>query len=77
MIDGIVDAKSVAAQDPHTVRVTLKTPFQPFLHVLPWLAVVNSKLVEAHKAATTGRRRCRPIPRIRQFKLRRAETGNL
>ena len=41
---------SVTAVDPHTVKFTLSGPYAPFLGALVRLAVVDSKLVLAHKA---------------------------
>ena len=78
MVMGLIDDKSVVAQDPRTVQITLKTPFAAFLQVLPWLAVVNAKLVEAHKASDDGQAWLLANPASSgSFKLRRAETGNL
>jgi len=78
MVAGLIDDKSVVAEDPHTVQITLKKPFAPFLHVLPWQAIVNSKLVEEHKANDDGQAWLMGNPAASgSFKLRRAEAGNL
>ncbi len=78
MVAGLIDHKSVVAQDPHTVQITLKTPFAPFLQVLPWLSVINAKLVEEHKGSDDGQTWLLANPAASgSFRLRRAETGNL
>jgi peptide/nickel transport system substrate-binding protein len=54
MIAGIVGPEGIATPDATTVVFTLSKPFAAFLQVLPWLAVVNSKLVDAYKGADDG-----------------------
>lgn len=54
MVSGILDQDSVKATGEMTVTMTLKKPFAPLLSVLPWMFVVNSKLVEANKGTDDG-----------------------
>ncbi|MEM5461535.1 ABC transporter substrate-binding protein [Paraburkholderia phytofirmans] len=78
MIAGIVEPKGVEAVDERTVRFTLKKSFAPFLHVLPWLFVVNPRLVEANKGNDDGQTFLRStIAGSGPFRLRRAEPSNL
>ncbi|CDZ63451.1 ABC transporter substrate-binding protein [Neorhizobium galegae] len=54
MVSGILDQNSVKATGEMTVTMTLKKPFAPLLSVLPWMFIVNSKVVEANKGNDDG-----------------------
>ena len=54
LFKGIIDENSVVAVDNHTVKFVLLKPFAPFLDVIPWLFVVNSKLVKANEGDDYG-----------------------
>jgi len=54
MIRGVVGDDSVATPDAQTVVITLDKPFAAFPQVLPWLTVVNSKLIEANLGEDDG-----------------------
>lgn len=48
MFVNILNEESTQAIDDHTVQFNLTTPFAPLPLVLPWLFVVNEKLVREH-----------------------------
>jgi len=78
MIAGTVDENSVQAVDPQTVRIKLVKPFAAFLQVLPWVWVVNPKLVEANKGSDDGQTYLRSnLAASGAFTVKRAEPGNL
>jgi peptide/nickel transport system substrate-binding protein len=78
MVAGIVDPAGIEAVDATTVRIGLLQPFVPFLSVLPWVWVVNPKLVEANKGADDGQNWLRTnIAGSGAFNISRAEAGNL
>jgi peptide/nickel transport system substrate-binding protein len=78
MVAGIIDQNSVSAVDPLTVKIKLVKPFVAFVHVLPWLWVVNPKEVEANKGADDGQTWLRSnVAGSGAFRIRRAEPGNL
>jgi peptide/nickel transport system substrate-binding protein len=78
MIAGIVEPGNVQAVDANTVRIKLSKQFAPFLQVLPWVAIVNPKLVEENKGADDGQTYLRStIAGSGPFRIRRAEAGNL
>ena len=54
MVSGILEADSVKATGEMTVTMSLKQPFAPLLSVLPWMFVVNSKVVEANLGSDDG-----------------------
>ncbi|MCD6590864.1 MAG: ABC transporter substrate-binding protein [Candidatus Aenigmarchaeota archaeon] len=54
LFKGIIDENSVVAVDNYTVKFVLSKPFAPFLDIIPWLFVVNSKLVKAHEGNDYG-----------------------
>lgn len=76
MIAGIVD--KVEPQDMHKVSIKLNKPFAPFIAVLPWIRIVNSKLVEANKGSDDGQTFLRAeTAGSGPFRLTRVEPGNL
>ncbi len=78
MVSGIIDQNSVSAVDPQTVKIKLVKPFVAFVHVLPWLWVVNPKEVEANKGADDGQTWLRSnVAGSGAFRIKRAEPGNL
>lgn len=78
MLAGVLDKDSVKAVDAHTVRMTLVNPFAAFLQVLPWMWVVNHKIVEANKGSDDGQTFLRKnLASSGKFRLRRVEPGNL
>jgi peptide/nickel transport system substrate-binding protein len=78
MVSGALDASSVSVVDPQTVRMHLVAPFAPFLDVLPWIWIVNPKLVEQNKGEDDGQSFLRNAAAgSGAFRLRRVETGNL
>ncbi len=78
MVAGVLDVGSVTVVDPRTVRMRLIAPFAPFLQVLPWIWVVNPKIVEANKGGDDGQSFLRNAAAgSGAFRLKRVETGNL
>lgn len=78
MIAGILDVGSVQAVDAATVKIVLAKPFGALLQVLPWIFIVNPKLVEANKGSDDGQSYLRnTIAGSGPFRVRRAEPGNL
>ncbi len=78
MIAGIVDETSVTVVDATTVKIKLAKPFVAFPHVLPWLWIVNPKLVEDNKGTDDGQTWLKTnIAGSGAFMLKRAEPGNL
>jgi peptide/nickel transport system substrate-binding protein len=78
MVSGVLDASSVSVVDPATVKMRLVAPFAPFLEVLPWIWVVNPKIVEANKGSDDGQSFLRNAAAgSGAFRLKRVETGNL
>lgn len=78
MVAGILDETSVKASGDMTVTMTLKKPFSPLLSVLPWMFIVNSRLVEANLGADD----CQAwllanIAGSGAFKMGRAKPGDL
>jgi peptide/nickel transport system substrate-binding protein len=49
MFVNILNEDSIEAVDDHTVKLNLTTPFAPLPLILPWLFVVNEKLVKEHE----------------------------
>jgi ABC-type transport system substrate-binding protein len=49
-----MDEKSTTVVDPNTVKIKLTQPFAPFMSVLPWMFIVNPKVVEANKGSDDG-----------------------
>lgn len=54
MIDGVVGDDSVRVIDEKTVEITLLKPFAPFMKVLPWISIVNAKLIAAKNDGKDG-----------------------
>jgi peptide/nickel transport system substrate-binding protein len=48
LLGGVLDPDGAKAIDDHTVLVSLKKIFSPFIALTPLILVVNEKLVEAH-----------------------------
>jgi peptide/nickel transport system substrate-binding protein len=48
MFVNVMKEDSAVVVDDHTVKFTLTTPFAPFPLILPWLFVVNEKVVMEH-----------------------------
>jgi peptide/nickel transport system substrate-binding protein len=44
-----VDPNAIDIISDHTLRLTLRQPFGPFLFTLPWLYIVNERLVRANE----------------------------
>lgn len=49
MFVNIMDENSASALDDHTVVFKLTTPFAPLPLIMPWLFIVNEKLVKEHE----------------------------
>ena len=78
MVTSVLDANSVTAVDPATVKIKLTKPFVAFLQVLPWQWIVNPAEVEANKGADDGQTWLRTnLAASGAFRVRRAEPGNL
>jgi peptide/nickel transport system substrate-binding protein len=78
MVVGILDESSVQPVNARTVRIKLLQPFAPFLQVLPWIWVVNPKVVEANKGSDDGQTYLRTnIASSGAFRVKRFEPGNL
>ncbi len=54
LFKGIVDEKGIETPDNYTIRIKLLKPYVPFLKVIPWLFIVNPKIVEEHKGDDYG-----------------------
>jgi len=48
---GIINENSTIIIDNHTVRFRLNQPYAPFIKLVPWLFVLNSRLVEEHRGS--------------------------
>ncbi len=78
MIQGVLGPESVKAVAPGTVRMELSKPFAAFLHVLPWIWVVEKAQVEANLGGDDGQGWLRAnLAASGPFRVRRAEAGNL
>lgn len=78
MVSGILDQDSMKADGPHKVVFTLRKPFAAFLQVLPWMSVINAKLIEANKGNDDGQAYfVNNAPGSGAFALGRSEPGNL
>lgn len=49
MLSSVLDVKDITVVDDHTIKFQLKTPYAPFISVLPWFYVMNQKQVMAHE----------------------------
>ena len=49
LFQGIIDKNSTIVVDNYTVKFRLLKPFSPFLDIIPWLFIVNPKIVEEHR----------------------------
>ena len=49
MFVAVMEETSAEAIDEHTVKITLLTSFSPLPLILPWLFIVNQKVVEEHE----------------------------
>lgn len=54
MFASAMDENSTSVVDANTVKIKLTKPFAPFLSVLPWMFVVNPKLVDANLGSDDG-----------------------
>lgn len=54
MFASAMDESSASVVNENTVKVKLTKPFAPFLSVLPWMFVVNPKLVDANLGSDDG-----------------------
>ncbi|MCS7105910.1 MAG: ABC transporter substrate-binding protein [Candidatus Aenigmarchaeota archaeon] len=54
MFKGIVNESGIETPDDYTVKIKLLKPFSPFLDIIPWLFIVNPKVVEEHKGDDFG-----------------------
>ncbi|MBM3524579.1 MAG: ABC transporter substrate-binding protein, partial [Alphaproteobacteria bacterium] len=78
MVAGILDQDSIKADGPGKAVFTLRRPFAAFLQVLPWMSVINSKLIEANKGSDDGQAYfVNNAPGSGAFQLTRSEPGNL
>lgn len=78
MVAGILDADSVKETGEMTVTMNLKKPFAPLLSVLPWMFVVNSKVVEANLGSDDGQAYLLAnIAGSGAFKMGRAKPGDI
>jgi len=78
MVAGFLDENSVQAVDPATVKIRLSRPYAAFLHVLPWMWMVNPALIEANKGSDDGQTYLRAnFAGSGAFRVRRNEAGNL
>ncbi|KIX14290.1 ABC transporter substrate-binding protein [Dethiosulfatarculus sandiegensis] len=48
MLSDVLDPKNITVVDDYTIKFELKTPYAPFISVLPWFYVMNPKQVMAH-----------------------------
>ncbi len=78
MLSGILDVDSVKATGDMTVTMSLRKPFAPLLSVLPWMFVVNSKVVEANVGSDDGQTYLRTtIAGSGAFRVGRVRPGDL
>jgi peptide/nickel transport system substrate-binding protein len=78
MFASAMDEKSTTVVDPSTVKIKLTKPFAPFMSVLPWLFIVNPKVVEANKGADDGQTWLKDHEAgSGPFVIKRWEPGNL
>jgi peptide/nickel transport system substrate-binding protein len=54
MFKGIVNESRTETPDNYTIIIRLNKPFGPFLDVIPWLFIVNPKIVEEYKGEDYG-----------------------
>jgi peptide/nickel transport system substrate-binding protein len=54
MFASAMDENSTSVVDANTVKIKLTKPFAPFLSVLPWMFVVNPKIVDANLGSDDG-----------------------
>ena len=54
LFSGVIEKGNTVVIDDHTVKFRLSKPFAPFLDVIPWLFIVNPKVVEEHKRDDFG-----------------------
>ncbi|MEM5778324.1 MAG: ABC transporter substrate-binding protein [Candidatus Aenigmatarchaeota archaeon] len=54
MFKGIVNESGIETIDDYTIKIKLVKPFSPFLDVIPWLFIVNPKVVEEHNEGDYG-----------------------
>lgn len=55
LFTGVIDEDSVVVEGDYVVKFRLLQPFGPFLNILPWLFIVNPRLVEANAGGDEGR----------------------
>ena len=78
MFASAMDEKSASVVDDATVKIKLTKPFAPFLSVLPWMFIVNPKVVEANKGADDGQTWLKDHEAgSGAFVIKRWEPGNL
>ncbi len=78
MFASAMDENSVSVVDDTTVKIKLTKPFAPFLSVLPWMFIVNPKLVEANKGQDEGQTWLKDHEAgSGPFVIKRWEPGNL
>jgi peptide/nickel transport system substrate-binding protein len=78
MFASAMDEKSTTVVDPNTVKIKLTQPFAPFMSVLPWMFIVNPKVVEANKGADEGQTWLKDHEAgSGPFVIKRWEPGNL
>lgn len=51
---GIMDEDSVTVEGDYVVKFRLLQPFGPFLNILPWLFIVNPRVVQANAGSNDG-----------------------
>ncbi len=78
MFTAVMDEKSTTVVDPSTVKIHLTKAFAPFLSVVPWLWVVNPKVVEANAGTDNGQTWLKDHEAgSGAFTIKRWEPGNL
>jgi peptide/nickel transport system substrate-binding protein len=51
----VLKPQNVTADGPYAVKMTLDTPYAPFVAAVPLVAIVNKKVVEAHHVTKDGK----------------------
>jgi peptide/nickel transport system substrate-binding protein len=78
MFSSAMDENSTTVVDDGTVKIKLTKPFAPFMAVLPWMFIVNPKVVEANKGADEGQTWLKDHEAgSGPFVIKRWEPGNL
>jgi len=54
MFKGIVNESGIEVLDDYKIKIKLLQPYSAFLDIIPWVFIVNPKLVEEHKGDDYG-----------------------